>query len=211
MSAAALVDVPAEPGPSQHVVVKTVHAPLALEWVATRFEPAVVVVLRHPLNVIASLLELGLPDRDRGLDRDPVIRQRLLEPLGIRAPSGNEPDAWRTAWQVGLLTTALEGAATRNPEWAVVTHEDLCVEPDRAFQALCERLGLPWSDEIGRHLAESDRPGTGFSTNRVRSDEPDRWRRRLTAEQIEQAARALREFDLPRWDVNEQLASGGWR
>src|SRR5207247_758089 len=75
VAAAAILDVPAEPGPNEHVVVKSVHAPLALEWVAARFEPAVVVVLRHPLNVIASLLELGLPDRDRALEREPLVRE----------------------------------------------------------------------------------------------------------------------------------------
>jgi hypothetical protein len=190
-------------------VVKSVHAPLALEWVADRFDPVVVIMLRHPLNVVASLLELGLPDRDRQLDADPVIRDRLMGPLGIAAPAPGASDAARSAWQVGLLTTSLEAAAARHPSWVVATHEDLCIEPVEKVRALCERVGLPWSPDLERHLATSDRPGTGFSTNRVRSDEPARWRTRLSPEQLDEIVPVLRRFPLTRWTFDQRVATEG--
>jgi hypothetical protein len=209
VAAAAWIGVPAVPARSEHVVVKSVHAPLALEWIANRCDPAIVIVLRHPLNVLASVLELGLPDRDRGLDADPVIRERIMEPLGIAAPPPGASDPARSAWQVGLLTAALEAAAARHPDWIVATHEDLCVDPIEKFRPLCERIGLPWSPGVERHLAESDRPGSGFSTNRVRSDEPTRWRQRLNAQQLDEIVPVLRGFSLSRWDLDRSIAAGG--
>jgi hypothetical protein len=35
-------------------VVKSVHAPLAVEWIHQRLHPKVLVVLRHPYNVLAT-------------------------------------------------------------------------------------------------------------------------------------------------------------
>jgi hypothetical protein len=200
---------PAAPGPGANAVVKTVHAPLAAEWIDARFDPAVVVVLRHPLNVLASLLELGLPDRDRALERRPGVPERVLRPLGIDPPEENASDAARAAWQVGMLQAALQAAAARHREWIVVEHEELAIGAIPAFRSLFERIGLPWSEDVAAHLEASNRPGTGFTTNRLGADEPARWRRRLRPDQFRDALRVLRTLPTDRWDLGEALASEG--
>lgn len=182
------------------VVVKTVHAPLALEWLVDRFPPVrVVVVLRHPANVLCSWRELALPDQDRALDQHPAVQRDYLTPWHVRPPPSADPVA-RAAWHVCLLTAALLDAAARHAEWVVVVHEDLCVAPVPRFSALAHELGLPWRNDAERFLQESDRPGDGFAVHRRASEQPDRWRSRLAPEGVRALATAAAQFPgLDRW------------
>ena len=100
----------------RRVIAKSVHAPLAVEWVTQRFDVDVLVVLRHPANVLASWLELDLPDRDRSLDRWPPSRTATRARWHVPSP-GPEPLA-RMVWQLGLFTASLEEAAARHPRLA---------------------------------------------------------------------------------------------
>ena len=185
--------------PAVVVVVKTVHAPLALEWLVDRFSPVrVVVVLRHPANVLSSWRELGLPDQDRALDQHPVVQRDYLTPWNVRPPPA-DPVA-RAAWQVCLLTAVLLDAAARHAEWLVVVHEDLCAAPVPRFGALARALGLPWRNDAERFLRESDRPGDGFAGQRRAGEQPDRWRSRLAPEGVRALATAAAQFPgLDRW------------
>ena len=63
-------------------------------------------------------------------------------------------------------------------------HEDLCVDSAARFRALCGEVGLEWADAAEQFLAESDRDGTPYRTQRRTEDQPDRWRERLDAEQV---------------------------
>ena len=49
-----------------------------------------------------------------------------------------------------------------------------------AFRRLCDGLGLTFTDEAARFLAASNRPGDGYSTNRLWHEQVDGGRRRLT-------------------------------
>jgi hypothetical protein len=182
-------------------VVKSVHAALAVEWIAETFAPSVVIVVRHPANVLASWLELELPDRGRNLHLEPRARERYARPWGLPDPQPGPLAA--TVWQLGLLLSALEQAADRHPEWTVVSHDHLCVDPEAAFEALTARLGLPWTEGTADFLRQGNRPGRGFETAREASNLPESWRRRLGPGEIEELKRTLAHFPLHRWRVDE--------
>jgi hypothetical protein len=194
--------VPAAPGTSVpgnrpgRLLVKSVHAVLALEWLTTRFDLDVVVVLRHPANVLASWLELDLPDADRGLDRHPGVRARYVDPWALPAPGPTALE--RAAWHVGLLSAVMEDAAARHPRWLVCAHEELCREPAAGFRRLYDALGLPWDGGVDRALAATDAPGTGFSLQRRAAELPDAWRTRLDGGQVATLHRVLAGFPLLR-------------
>lgn len=162
------------PGP---LVVKSVHSARALEWVADRFAPAVVVVERHPFGVIASWRKLGWDDF---LDTDRAALRYSATVLGVDPPPAGAPWLERAAWHYGLLNSYLERARRRHPHWLVVRHETLCAGPEAAFPRLCARLGLTFTREAARFLAASNRPGDGYSTNRLWREQVDGGRRRLT-------------------------------
>jgi hypothetical protein len=163
------------PGP---LVVKSVHCARALEWTVDRFRPAVVVVERHPFGVISSWRKLGWDDF---LDTDRAALRYSTAVLGVAPPAPGAPWLERAAWHYGLLSSYLERARRRHPEWLVVRHEVLCAGPEPAFRRLSDRLGLCFTDEAARFLADSNRPGDGYSTHRLWHEQIDGGRSRLTA------------------------------
>jgi hypothetical protein len=163
------------PGP---LVVKSVHCARSLAWVADRFDPAVVVVERHPFGVISSWRRLGWDDF---LDTDRAALHYSAAVLGVDPPAPGATWMERAAWHYGVLSSHLERARHRHPDWLVVRHEVLCAGPEPAFRRLSERLGLEFTDHTARFLAASNRPGDGYSIHRLWHEQIDGGRSRLTA------------------------------
>jgi hypothetical protein len=182
-------------------VVKSVHACLAAEWVAEACGADVVVVLRHPANVLASWLELDLADRDRGLDRSPAVQARYVRRWHLPPAGPGAID--RAVWQLGLLSAALEEAAGRHPEWHVRVHEELCADPMDEFRRLYADLGLEWTGEAETALRRGDRPGQGFSLQRRASDMAGAWRHRLTPDEVATLRDGLGAFPLRQWSFGD--------
>jgi hypothetical protein len=198
----------------RHVVVKSVHSALALEWIAHRYQPRMVVLWRDPLNVVSSWMALGW-DRTHSVDpQRPVVREDLLEPLGLRPPATGSSAVTQVAWMVGLLMTALKQAAERNPDWIVVSHDELCHDPRARFRELYARLGLDWTAETDAYLAASDERGfvAHFGNPRThpnaqlpqadgvrREQQSTQYLRRLTDAQIREAEAVLDGFPLSGW------------
>lgn len=185
--------------PYEHVIVKSVHCLLSLEWVVARFHPATLVVLRHPLNVIGSWMDLGVKARDQRLDSNPKVVETFAIGWGVSLPGAAASDVERAAWHYGLYATALQDACDRHPEWLTVQHEDLCAAPEDGFRSIADALGLRWTEATSAWLAESDRPGEGFATQRVASEQPERWRSRLDDVQVGQIRAVLEKFPLRGW------------
>ncbi|MGH9017657.1 MAG: hypothetical protein ACRDY1_07915, partial [Acidimicrobiales bacterium] len=182
-------------------VVKSVHAPLAAEWVVGPADVDVVVVLRHPANVLASWLSLDLPDGDRHLDDDGAVRRLYTERWGVAPPGPDRLE--RAVWHVGLFTAALEEAASHHPEWTVCVHEDLCVDPPSRFAALFDAVGLRWTPSSEAALAAGDRPGDGFSLQRRAADAAGAWRGRLGRPELDALRRVLAAFPLRNWAADD--------
>ena len=185
------------PGRSPHVIVKSIYAHFYAEWLISHYDPRVVVIQRHPLNTISSWIELGVHGFDL-FDR-PAVRERYLEPFGISAPGPDASVTQRTAAWVGLLTTVLSDHVDHHPEWLVVTHEDLCVDSQVRIREVCDQVGLTWSEGIERFLSESNRPGEGFSNIRVTREQPGRWRKRLSDEQLVEIEEVLAQYPSRGW------------
>jgi hypothetical protein len=180
------------PGP---LIVKSVHCARALEWVADAFSPTVVIVERHPFGVIASWRKLGWDDF---LDTDPAALRHAAAVLGVDPPPAGAPWLERAAWHYGFLSSYLQRARRRHPEWLVVRHEVACTGPEPVFRRLCDRLGLRFGDEAARFLAASNRPGVGYSTNRLWREQVDGGRTRLASAERALVSATLEAFSGPR-------------
>lgn len=170
------------PEPESALVVKSVHSPLAIEFLVARWDVQVVVVRRNPLNAVSSWLELGWLPQQLGRSRDEA--DLLGERLGTPPPSADSPLDEQQAWSYTAMTRALDEASARHPEFVVVQHEDLCRDPQAQFRALFDRLGLGWDARVEEHLRRNDAPASGYTTQRLAAEQPDRWRLRLTEDQI---------------------------
>ncbi|HYH51438.1 MAG TPA: sulfotransferase [Acidimicrobiia bacterium] len=194
----ALAVPPTAPPQKKRVLVKSVHASLAAEWIAARWNPQVVVVLRHPLNIIAS--HVALRWRDSGLATHPLLPGALSRIPGVPPLAADASPLSRLTWQIGLFIAALEAAILRNPHWLVVRHDELCADPPQRFPALCEALGLPWTERAAALLAASNRPGNGLATRRVAAEQAQRWRRQLDGQQLDEVVAVLSQFCLGSFD-----------
>lgn len=183
--------------PAQHVVVKSVFAPLSVDWIASRFPVSVVVVLRDVLNVLSSWVQLEWVGRrgDDMLDSlDPVVRDRLGARYAVPAPGRDAPLLARGAWLLAALTRELDEAAKQHPEWEVVRHEDLCRQPHDLFPALAARVGLEWTSDTSRLLDDLNRSGSGVSRARIASELPEVWRGRLRPHELRDIEPVLERF-----------------
>jgi hypothetical protein len=185
------------PGKPQRTAIKSIYSAFYLEWLVQRYDPRVIVIQRHPLNVISSWRELQIPGFD--LTTRPALLERYRDryegqPLGPQAS-----DLSKISWQVGLLTTAIGDALERHPEWLFVTHEDLCEDPVNRIRYVLERAGMPWSGDVEQFLEESNRPGEGLKPQRVTKDQPTRWRGRLTDDEVDEINSVLARFPRHGW------------
>ncbi|MFA5581477.1 MAG: sulfotransferase [Paracoccaceae bacterium] len=189
-------------GQRPRIVIKDVASFLSLEWVAARWQPDVVVILRHPGAYAASVLNLQQDPQElarlRMLCATDSLRDllgaRLLDPLAaIRDPMEAAVAAWT------IRTAVFAKALPRHPDWQVVSYEDLAQDPLTGFRALYDRLGLPWSDAIAARIrARTSATDAGaFSTARVSHSRIDAWRDQLSPDQARRIRQIVAPFNLP--------------
>jgi hypothetical protein len=126
----------------------------------------------------------------------PLLRARFVDRWRIPALSSSSSRLAKVAWEVGLLMSALEASAQDHPDWHVVWHEALCRDPHTEFKRLYAELGLGWTAAADAYLTDSNRPGSGAMTQRIASEQPERWRKRLSADQVREIRSVLERFPL---------------
>jgi hypothetical protein len=183
--------------PDGPLVVKSVFAPLDVEWIARRQAVEVVIVLRDPLDIASSWVTMGWLDGPEPLEGIPAaIVDELTRRFGAAPPAG---PLGRATWLTGVLTCALEEALARNPAWHRAQHRDLCVAPTASFARLAAATGLDWTAAGPAFLERSDRPGSGYATERVAAELEDVWRTRLDERQVHEVVGVLAGLPLPSW------------
>jgi hypothetical protein len=186
----------ADPDAIAHHVVKSVYGSCTVDWVAARWQAQVVVCMRHPLEVIASFVEVGLV-RTTGRDllewMAPEARAYARDRYGVDEPTGDDPIPY-VAWRVGFVMSWLDDARRAHPEYHVLEHEAMCDDPVGQFRSLVDAVGLEWTADTEALITSSNRPGTGFALQRVASEQRGRWRTRLTPAEVAAASRVLAQF-----------------
>lgn len=176
-----------------HQVVKSIRVPFALEWVVARWQPDVILCRRHPLDVVASQLELG---HYRDLDwLAPSARRLAIERYGIAEPTTDD-GLTCLAWRIGLSMSVLDDARRAHPEFHVVDHEVLCADPLAEFRRLFDAIGLEWTTDVAASIEASNRPGSGYETNRVATDQPGKWRERMSPDDARTVAAVIAPFPI---------------
>lgn len=188
--------------PRRSHVVKTVHMALSVDWLRSRFDVRLVVTRRHPLDILASWISLDICPVRHGwqmlsLGDLGAIAERFGAPPPPFAETDRAAPAVR-AWVIGLLATGIERAITDHPDIVVADHEVVCREPVSELRHIARQVGLQWSDDAEQFVIGSNRPGSGYATQRVASTLPGSWRTRLEPAAIADATRVLREFP---WSV----------
>lgn len=185
---------------TEHVVVKSVNAALCADWIAGRWNPRVVVVSRDPRNVMASWLSFGW-NAPQGPMYE-AFTSLAARRWGVVLPALDAPPIDRATAACATLMVALRESLRDHPEWLHLAHEDLCSDPHGAFKAAAAALGLEWTEQASRFLDDSNRPGDGYATRRIASEQSERWRARLGAEEVRTISSVLDRFPEELWTTS---------
>lgn len=212
------------PKPLEHVVVKTVRAAHALEWIEHEFTPTMIVVWRHPLNLVPSWLERGWKgnvefpserfieaareagwewDAEELTSRGAAVRARF-ENTSVWPPP--EEGFRRTAWIICAETALLLETAEQHPAWIVSAHERLCLDPLQGYRAILEQLGIAWTEDVEQTLIRSNIPGAWLESRRRWAEEPLRWQTKLKLEEQAEVLDVARSFER-----ESESAAAAWR
>jgi hypothetical protein len=182
-----------DPAPARHHVVKSFRTPFMVDWICARWDPAVVVCRRHPLDVVASALELG-----QHMDVDELSPKALAvarDRWGVAPPDAHDP-VRLMAWRVGMVMSACDDVLRVHPEFRAVDHEELCADPVGEFERVARDAGLEWTEESAQFVRDSNRPGSGYELLRIAEDLPGRWRKRLSPADARAATDVLAQYPI---------------
>ena len=189
---------------SSDVVIKDVHACLAIEGIYNYLKSKVVIVVRHPCGVANSWNKLGLEAgfRIQKLLRQDALRE-YLSPFITHIQSSDD-----YFFEIGVYWGAtyylLNRISDQHPDWIWVAHESLCIDSYNKYLELFGNLniflGKKSKKRLKRFLARNNRPRFFFegsySISRVSENEPDKWKVNLTDKEISNVLRGAEPFKM---------------
>lgn len=178
----------------KRLVVKSVHAPLCAEWLASRFSMNMVIVLRNPYSLYASLRRMKIPDSFR----NPLAQKELCRDMSLYISrfSFHKNPFDHLIFQIMLMIKVLAVQIKLNQEWLILSHDRICMSPERNFLQIYNALGLEWSKRSVAKLDGLNKQGKGFNPSRVSKLEPTKWEMELSEEEKKAIDRWIDVFEL---------------
>jgi hypothetical protein len=185
----------------QRVLLKDPFAVFSTPWLAQRLNCKVVITIRHPGGFASSLKRLNWPFDFRDLLDQPMLMRDHLESDRADMESmpaddivGQSALLWRMIYRSVHVTLrqAQGGALSLFPDFKLVRHEDLSLDPIAGYKSLYESLGLTFDEKVRDTIlnsSSSENP-TELSKRKVHSVKLDsranmnNWKKRLTPEEI---------------------------
>ena len=191
---------------SKRLIVKFVNANRILSWITHNFSNPVVLLLRHPCAVIASQLNhTGFSNIDK---RDWLPGWLTAMSPGIekfyheRIKTDEEILCWD--W---CIDTVLALEACSNKRIHLLTYESLIINPEKEIQFLFDYLKESVPAEAYTVLrTPSATASKGVEANQSNM-QLERWRKRLTEEQIQNIEKIARSFGLGFYFENKVVTS----
>jgi hypothetical protein len=131
-------------------LVKDPIALFSTEWLASRFNMHVVVLVRHPAAFVSSLKEFGWEfPFTHLLEQSQLINDHLSPYINeiheVMTDKHDIVDQGALLWK--LIHHVVIKFKEKNREWIFLRHEDLSRNPVEGFQNLYGRLGINFSEK----------------------------------------------------------------
>lgn len=176
-------------------LLKDPFAVFSAPWFAERLDCRVVITIRHPAAFASSLKRLNWPFDFSDLLNQPLLMRDWLEPFReeMERAAAAPDDILRQGallWRIVYSTAAV--FQERYPDFILVHHEDLSLDPVAGFSRLYTELGLHFNERARQavlNASSSENPGE-LSKKKVHAVRLDsranlhNWKRRLTPEEI---------------------------
>jgi len=137
-------------------LLKDPFAVFSAPWFAERLGCQVVITVRHPAAFASSLKRLEWAFDFKDLLSQPLLMRDLLEPYRLEMESMPPEDVIGQAsllWK--MIYQAVEDYRQQHPEFILVRHEDLSLNPLEGFRSLYDALGLKYSPPVEKAILSS--------------------------------------------------------
>jgi hypothetical protein len=177
----------------QRPLIKDPFAVFSTAWFAKRLNCRVVITIRHPAGFASSLKRLHWPfDFSDLLAQPALVRDYLegdraaMESMRVDDVIGQASLLWKMIYCVVVRIRSL------NPDFIVLRHEDLSLDPVAGYRQLYEALELDFTKKVEQAIlnsSSSENPSE-LSRKKVHSVKLDsranldNWKKRLSAEEI---------------------------
>jgi hypothetical protein len=181
-------------------LVKDPIASFSAEWLSTKFNMDVVVLIRHPAAYTLSIEDKNWKPPFSRFLKQPLLMKDHLYPFEeeIKKQAEREHDIidqailyWKLIYHVFIQYRA------RHPDWMFVRHEDLSRNPVPGFQSLFSRLNLEFSEKIKKTIetySSSSNALVGDSIRRNSRENIWRWKKRLSEHEIKRVREGVEDI-----------------
>ena len=181
---------------NQIPLIKDPFAIFSTEWFAHTLGCQVVIVVRHPAAVASSLARLDWDFDFSDLLDQPLLMRDILEPFKVDMKSmlASEEDVVAQSsllWR--MLYKTVNFLREKHPDFIVIRHEDISIDPLGQFEQLYGTLGLDYSSQVRQIIQSSSsvKNPKEVSQSKVHSVRVDsqanikNWQQRLSESDIE--------------------------
>jgi hypothetical protein len=179
----------------QRALLKDPFAVFSAPWFAQKLNCKVVITIRHPGGFASSLKRLNWHFDFRDLLNQPMLMRDHLELDRAdmeTMPADDIVGQSALLWRMIYRSVHASRICGLFPDFKIVRHEDLSLDPVAGYKSLYESLGLTFDEKIRDTIlysSSSENP-TELSKKKVHSVKldsranMDNWKKRLTPEEI---------------------------
>jgi len=177
-------------------IVKSVHSILALDWIQHNFDVDIVIILRHPANVISSYIKMKFNDSIRNIfSQKRLISDYFVSYDDIINNKNTNTIIERMTMQIGAFYHIIQKQMQSNPNWIIIKHEDLCKNPFDMSMDIYEKLNLKWDQNVENYIEKHNKKGEGMEINRIAINQITKYNKLLKKEQIHKISKIYSYFD----------------
>ena len=177
----------------QRALLKDPFAVFSAPWFAQTLNCQVVITIRHPGGFASSLKRLNWPFDFRDLLDQPMLMRDYLEADRADMESMQADDiVGQSALLWRMIYRSVHTTLSLFPDFKIVRHEDLSLDPVAGYKSLYECLGLTFDEKIRDAIlnsSSSENPSE-LSKKKVHSVKLDsranldNWKKRLSSNEI---------------------------
>ena len=162
-------------------------------WFAQKLGCTVVITVRHPTAFASSLKRLEWSFQLEDLLAQPLLMRDWLEPFRAdmqAMPAGDIIGRASLLWK--MIYQVVDTFRSLHPQFQIVRHEDLSLEPASGFRNLYNSLELDFTPQVSTAIqnsssAENPKELASSAVHAVRLDSRanlDNWKHRLSVEEV---------------------------
>lgn len=174
-------------------LLKDPFAVFSAPWFAHRLDCSVVITVRHPAAFASSLKRLVWNFQLEDLLAQPLLMRDWLEPFRAdmqAMPAGDIIGRASLLWK--MIYQVVDTFRSLHPQFQIVRHEDLSLEPASGFRNLYNSLELDFTPQVSTAIqnsssAENPKELASSAVHTVRLDSRanlDNWKHRLSIEEV---------------------------